>query len=159
MHDNALLLFMELRKRSSVRWWTSGYRRATSAPSHSHCFWTAMRASERPGAIAAARACRPDIRQFCGSVAPGKGRIKACIKAQMAELSDAAAGSVAAVTTRCSGRSFEGGGAWRRPEHRCNAGSAGAGSWPPKRAVCRRIAQNRSVVRLLIRPPILGRDQ
>ena len=42
----------------------------------------------RPGAMAAARACRPDIRQFCGDVPPGQGRIKACMKAHIAELSE-----------------------------------------------------------------------
>ena len=45
-------------------------------------------AQMRPGAMAAARACRPDIRQFCGDVPPGQGRIKACMKAHIAELSD-----------------------------------------------------------------------
>jgi hypothetical protein len=42
----------------------------------------------RPGAMAAARACRPDIRQFCGDVPPGQGRIKACMKAHIQELSE-----------------------------------------------------------------------
>ena len=45
-------------------------------------------AQMRPGAMAAARACRPDIRQFCGDVPPGQGRIKACMKAHIAELSE-----------------------------------------------------------------------
>ena len=41
-----------------------------------------------PGAMEAARACRPDIARFCGNVAPGQGRIKACMKAHIAELSE-----------------------------------------------------------------------
>ena len=45
-------------------------------------------AQMRPGAMQAARACRPDIRQFCGNVPPGQGRIKACMKAYIAELSE-----------------------------------------------------------------------
>ena len=45
-------------------------------------------AQMRPGAMAAARACRPDIRQFCGDVPPGQGRIKACMKDHIAELSE-----------------------------------------------------------------------
>ena len=44
--------------------------------------------AQRPGAMAAARACRPDIQQFCGDVAPGQGRIKACMKAHIRELSE-----------------------------------------------------------------------
>ena len=45
-------------------------------------------AQMRPGAMAAARACRPDIRQFCRDVPPGQGRIKACMKDHIAELSE-----------------------------------------------------------------------
>ena len=45
-------------------------------------------AQMRPGAMAAARACRPDIRQFYGDVPPGQGRIKACMKDHIAELSE-----------------------------------------------------------------------
>ncbi len=40
-----------------------------------------------PSAMAA-RACRPDIARLCGNVAPGQGRIKACMKAHIRELSD-----------------------------------------------------------------------
>ena len=49
---------------------------------------SAALAQMRPGVMAAARACRPDIRQFCGDVAPGQGRIKACMKAHIGELSE-----------------------------------------------------------------------
>ena len=49
---------------------------------------SAALAQMRPGAMAAARACRPDIRQFCSDVAPGQGRIKACMKAHLRELSE-----------------------------------------------------------------------
>jgi len=45
-------------------------------------------AQMRPAAMAAARACKPDIRQFCGNVAPGQGRIKACMKEHLPELSE-----------------------------------------------------------------------
>jgi hypothetical protein len=41
-----------------------------------------------PGAREAARACRPDIANFCGNVPPGQGRIKACMKAHLPELSE-----------------------------------------------------------------------
>jgi Cysteine rich repeat len=49
---------------------------------------SAATAQMRAGAMAAARACRPDIRQFCSNVQPGQGRIKACMKAHIQELSD-----------------------------------------------------------------------
>jgi Cysteine rich repeat len=49
---------------------------------------SAALAQMRPGAMVAARACRPDIRQFCGDVPPGQGRIKACMKAHLQELSE-----------------------------------------------------------------------
>jgi hypothetical protein len=45
-------------------------------------------AQMRPGAMAAAKACKPDIAQFCSQVAPGGGRIKACMKAHLPELSE-----------------------------------------------------------------------
>ena len=45
-------------------------------------------AQMRSGAMAVARACRPDIRQFCSEVAPGQGRIKACMKSHIRELSE-----------------------------------------------------------------------
>ena len=41
-----------------------------------------------PGEREAARACRPDIARLCGNVAPGQGRIKACMKAHIWELSE-----------------------------------------------------------------------
>lgn len=43
-----------------------------------------MSAGER----AAAMACKPDIARLCGNVAPGQGRVKACMKAHLRELSD-----------------------------------------------------------------------
>lgn len=33
-------------------------------------------------------ACKADIAQFCGQVAPGQGRIKACMKEHLRELSE-----------------------------------------------------------------------
>jgi Cysteine rich repeat len=33
-------------------------------------------------------ACKPDIKQFCSEVPPGNGRIKACMKAHLPELSE-----------------------------------------------------------------------
>jgi hypothetical protein len=41
-----------------------------------------------PGAREAARACKPDIAHFCGNVPPGQGRIKACMKEHVRELSE-----------------------------------------------------------------------
>jgi hypothetical protein len=41
-----------------------------------------------PGAMEAARACKPDIAHFCGNVPPGQGRIKACMKEHVRELSE-----------------------------------------------------------------------
>jgi hypothetical protein len=41
-----------------------------------------------PGAMEAARACRPDIARLCSNVQPGQGRIKACMKAHIRELSE-----------------------------------------------------------------------
>lgn len=40
------------------------------------------------GAMEAARACRPDIARLCGNVAAGQGRVKACMKEHMRDLSD-----------------------------------------------------------------------
>jgi len=45
-------------------------------------------AQMRQGAMAAATACKPDIRQFCSQVPPGGGRIKACMKEHLPELSE-----------------------------------------------------------------------
>jgi hypothetical protein len=45
-------------------------------------------AQMRPGAMAAAKACKPDIARFCSQVAPGGGRIKACMKEHLPELSE-----------------------------------------------------------------------
>jgi hypothetical protein len=45
-------------------------------------------AQMRPGAMAAAKACKPDIAQFCSQVPPGGGRIKACMKEHLPELSE-----------------------------------------------------------------------
>jgi hypothetical protein len=39
-------------------------------------------------ARAVAQACKPDIRQFCSQVRPGQGRIKACMKEHLQELSE-----------------------------------------------------------------------
>jgi hypothetical protein len=33
-------------------------------------------------------ACKPDIRNFCSQIAPGGGRIKACMKEHLHELSE-----------------------------------------------------------------------
>jgi len=41
-----------------------------------------------PGAREAARACRPDIARLCGNVAAGQGRVKACMKEHIRDLSD-----------------------------------------------------------------------
>ena len=45
-------------------------------------------AQMRPGARAVLQACKPDIAQFCSQVPPGQGRIKACMKEHIHELSE-----------------------------------------------------------------------
>jgi hypothetical protein len=45
-------------------------------------------AQMRPGARAVLQACKPDIARFCSQVPPGQGRIKACMKEHLQELSD-----------------------------------------------------------------------
>ena len=40
------------------------------------------------GARAVLGACKPDIAQFCSQVPPGQGRIKACMKEHIRELSE-----------------------------------------------------------------------
>jgi Cysteine rich repeat len=45
-------------------------------------------AQMRPGARAVLQACKPDIRQFCSQVPPGQGRIKACMKDHIQQLSE-----------------------------------------------------------------------
>ena len=45
-------------------------------------------AQMRPGMRAVAQACKPDIARFCSQVSPGQGRIKACMKEHLPELSE-----------------------------------------------------------------------
>ena len=45
-------------------------------------------AQMRPGARAVLQACKPDIARFCTQVPPGEGRIKACMKEHLPELSE-----------------------------------------------------------------------
>jgi len=45
-------------------------------------------AAQQSALRTAALACRPDIARLCGTVRPGEGRIKACMKAHLAELSE-----------------------------------------------------------------------
>jgi Cysteine rich repeat len=42
----------------------------------------------RPGARMVMQACKPDIARFCSQVPPGEGRIKACMKEHLPELSE-----------------------------------------------------------------------
>jgi hypothetical protein len=42
----------------------------------------------RPGARAVLQACKPDMARFCSQVPPGQGRIKACMKEHLPELSE-----------------------------------------------------------------------
>ena len=49
---------------------------------------SAAMAQMRPGARAVLQACKPDIAHFCSQVQPGQGRIKACMKEHIQELSD-----------------------------------------------------------------------
>ena len=41
-----------------------------------------------PSARAAVTACKPDIARFCSTVQPGGGRIKACMKENLPNLSE-----------------------------------------------------------------------
>jgi hypothetical protein len=41
-----------------------------------------------PIAKAALEACKPDIARFCSQVPPGQGRVKACMKQHLPELSE-----------------------------------------------------------------------
>jgi hypothetical protein len=52
------------------------------------CTSEAATAQMRSGARAVLQACKPDIAQFCGQVPPGQGRIKACMKEHLRELSE-----------------------------------------------------------------------
>ena len=45
-------------------------------------------AQRNPAARAVLGACKPDIRAFCSEVAPGGGRIKACMKEHLPQLSE-----------------------------------------------------------------------
>jgi len=45
-------------------------------------------AQMRPGMRAVLQARKPDIAQFCSQVPPGQGRIKACMKEHLQELSE-----------------------------------------------------------------------
>ena len=45
-------------------------------------------AQMRPGTRAVLQACKPDIARFCSQVPPGQGRIKACMKEHIQELSE-----------------------------------------------------------------------
>lgn len=47
---------------------------------------TAMAQSKAAKAVM--RACKPDIAQFCSQVPPGGGRVKACMKQNMHQLSE-----------------------------------------------------------------------
>jgi len=49
---------------------------------------TGAMAQMRPGARAVLQACKPDIAHFCSQVPPGQGRIKACMKEHIHELSE-----------------------------------------------------------------------
>src|SRR5437762_5255893 len=45
-------------------------------------------AQMRQGARAVLQTCKPDIAHFCSQVPPGQGRIKACMKEHVHELSE-----------------------------------------------------------------------
>ena len=49
---------------------------------------TGAMAQMRPGARAVLQACKPDIARFCSQVPSGQGRIKACMKEHLPELSE-----------------------------------------------------------------------
>jgi hypothetical protein len=45
-------------------------------------------AQMRPEVRAVLQACKPDIARFCSQVPPGQGRVKACMKEHIRELSE-----------------------------------------------------------------------
>lgn len=47
-----------------------------------------MAQGRNPQAQATLKACKGDIAHFCSNVPPGEGRIKACMKAHLPELSE-----------------------------------------------------------------------
>ena len=49
---------------------------------------TSAAMAQSAAARAVLGACRPDIRRFCSEVPPGEGRIKACMKEHLPELSE-----------------------------------------------------------------------
>jgi hypothetical protein len=49
---------------------------------------SAAMAQMNPAARAVLGACKPDIARFCSQVPPGGGRIKACMKERISELSE-----------------------------------------------------------------------
>jgi hypothetical protein len=51
-------------------------------------FTSGAMAQMRSGARAVLQACKPDIARFCSQVPPGQGRIKACMKEHLPELSE-----------------------------------------------------------------------
>jgi len=51
-------------------------------------FTSGAMAQMRPGARAVLQACKPDIARFCSQVPSGQGRIKACMKEHLQELSE-----------------------------------------------------------------------
>ena len=51
-------------------------------------FASGAMAQMKPGARAVLGACKPDIARFCSHVAPGGGRIKACMKENLPALSE-----------------------------------------------------------------------
>ena len=51
-------------------------------------FTSGAMAQMRSGARAVLQACKPDIARFCSQVPPGQGRIKACMKEHLQELSE-----------------------------------------------------------------------
>ena len=48
----------------------------------------AMAQQMGPASRAVLRTCKPDIAHFCSQVPPGQGRIKACMKEHLPELSE-----------------------------------------------------------------------
>ena len=44
--------------------------------------------AQAPNELAVLGTCRPDIREFCSTVSPGNGRIKACMKDHLRQLSE-----------------------------------------------------------------------
>jgi Cysteine rich repeat len=84
------LRLREARLLSKTKQWETGIMKRTLAIVGVIALLSATgaMAQMRPGARAVLQACKPDIARFCSQVPPGQGRIKACMKEHLPELSE-----------------------------------------------------------------------